>query len=127
MLIRTLKHGLLIPVASRQYLREVYQALGYPRLLRRYPVTPRQRQRLIAQIYSRSVWVEPVTHLALCRDPDDDYLIEMALLGRASYLVSEDGDLHDDPDIVHFLEARGVRLVRLGPFLAALRDKAILP
>ena len=90
-------------------------------------MTARQRQRLIAQLYSRSVWVEPATHLALCRDPHDDYLLEMVLLGRAGYLVTEDSDLHDDPDIDLFLEQRGVRLVRLGEFLTALRDRALLP
>ena len=111
-LIRALKQGLFIPIASRHYLQEIYQVLGYPRLLRRYPVSHRQRQRLIAQIYSRAVWVEPVTHLVLCRDPHDDYLLEMALLGRADYLVTEDGDFHDDPDVAQFLEQHGVRLVR---------------
>ena len=120
-LIRALKQGLFIPIASRPYLQEIYRVLGYPRLLRRYPVSHRQRRRLIAQIYSRAAWVEPATHLALCRDPHDDYLLEMVLLGRASYLVSEDSDFHDDPDIVLFLEQRGVHLVRLGAFLAALR------
>jgi putative PIN family toxin of toxin-antitoxin system len=122
-LIRALKQGRFIPVASRLYLQEIYRVLGYPRLLRRYPVTHRQRRRLIAQIYGRAVWVEPVTHLALCRDPHDDYLLEMALLGRADYLVTEDGDFHDDPNIVQFLEQRGVRLVRLGAFLTVLRGQ----
>lgn len=80
-LIRALKQGLFIPIASRPYLQEIYRLLGYPRLLRRYPVSYRQRRRLIAQVYSRAAWVEPATHLALCRDPHDDYLLEMALLG----------------------------------------------
>lgn len=121
-LIRALKQRRFIPIASKPYLHEIYQVLGYPRLLRRYPVNPKQRQHLIAQIYSRAVWVEPAAHVALCRDPHDDYLLEMALLGRASYLVSEDRDFHDDPDIIFFLEQRGVQLVRLGAFLALLRN-----
>ena len=61
--------------------------------------------------------MEPVPHLALCRDPHEDYLLEMALLGRADYLVTEDGDFHDDPNIVQFLEQRGVRLLHLAAFL----------
>ena len=120
-LIRALKQGLFIPIASRPYLQEVYRVLGYPRLLRRYPVTHRQRRRLIAQIYGRAVWVEPLTHLVLCRDPHDDYLLEMALLGRADYLVTEDGDFHDDRVVVQFLEQRGVRLLHLAAFLTVLR------
>jgi predicted nucleic acid-binding protein len=69
------------------------------------------------------LWVEPLTRLVLCRDPHDDYLLEMALLGRADYLVTEDGDFHDDPNVVQFLEQRGVRLVRLGAFLTVLRGQ----
>ena len=122
-LIRALKQGLFIPIAYRPYLQDVYRVLGYPRLLRRYPVTNRQRRRLIAQIYDRAVWVEPAAHLALCRDPHDDYLLEMALLGRADYLVTEDDDFHDDLDVVQFLEQRGVRLLHLAAFLSVLRSQ----
>ena len=126
MLIRALKQGLFIPIASRPYLQEVYRVLGYPRAAPPLPGTHRQRRRLIAQIYGRAVWVEPLTHLVLCRDPHDDYLLEMALLGRADYLVTEDGDFHDDPSIVQFLRATRVRLVRLGDSLpcCAARETA---
>jgi predicted nucleic acid-binding protein len=58
--------------------------------------------------------------LAICRDPSDDYLIEMALLGRASHLVSEDNDLHDDPDIFELLREYDVQLVRVGAFAQVL-------
>ena len=67
--------------------------------------------------------MEPATQLALCRDPHDDYLLEMALLGRADYLVTEAGDFHDDPNIVQFLEQRGVRLYHLAAFLTVLRGQ----
>lgn len=75
----------------------------------------------MAQIYRRAIWTEPVDTLHLCRDPKDDYLLEMALLGGASHLVSEDNDLHDDDLIRIFLSQRGVQLMRLGEFLAFLR------
>ncbi|MFZ1402352.1 MAG: putative toxin-antitoxin system toxin component, PIN family [Anaerolineae bacterium] len=124
-LIHALKQGMFVPIASRPYLQEIYRVLGYPRLLRRYPISDKQRQRLIAQIYNRAIWVEPANRLNLCRDPHDDYLLEMALLGRASYLVSEDGDLQDDLDIILFLAQRGIHLLRLGGFLAVLRRNEI--
>ena len=68
--------------------------------------------------------MEPVTHLALCHDPHDDYLLEMALLGQADYLVTEDGDFHDDPNIVQFLKGKaGVQLHHLAAFLTVLRGQ----
>ena len=121
-LVQALKQGLFTPISSKQHLLELYRVLGYPRLARRYRITRRQRQRLVAQLYRRSIWVETTRQLALCRDPHDDYLLEMALVSRASHLVSEDEDLHGDPDLVAFMNQRGVRIVRLGPFLEALRN-----
>jgi putative PIN family toxin of toxin-antitoxin system len=127
LLIQALKHRLFLPITSRQHLQELYRVLGYPRLLRRYRITRRQRQRLVAQLYTRSIWVEPVDHLTLCRDPKDNYLLEMALLGRATHIVSEDDDLHNDPDIVDFLNQRGICLARLGEFLVTLRGGPVIP
>ncbi len=59
-------------------------------------------------------------HLEICRDPKDDYLIELALAGRATHLVSEDLDLHSDPTVVAFLLRFGVRLVDVKGFLLEL-------
>ena len=75
---------------------------------------------MISRLYSLSAIVRPRGHLAICRDPSDDYLIEMALLGQASHLVSEDNDLHDDPDIVLLLRQYDVQLVWIGAFAQVL-------
>lgn len=115
-LIQLLKRPPFVPITSRTHLYEIYRVLGYPRLVRRYRITRRQRNRLIAQLYYRSVWVEPTGRLAVCRDPKDDYLIEMALLGRATHLISADKDLLEDPDIVSFLAEHHTQLVGLRDF-----------
>ena len=60
--------------------------------------------------------------LSLCRDPEDDYLIEMALIGTATHLVTEDKDLLEDADIVAFLHERGIAVVTLVSFLQLLRS-----
>lgn len=126
-LVQALKHQWFVPVTSRQHLLELYRVLGYPRLARKYGITRRQRQRLVAQLYQRSAWVEPSGRLAVCRDPNDDYLLEMALLGRATHIVTEDEDFHGDPNLVVFMEARGTRIMRLGQFLELLRTGRTQP
>ncbi len=50
----------------------------------------------------------------------DDYLLEMALLGQATHLVTEDDDLHDDLAIRSLLRDYGVRLVHIAEFLVDL-------
>jgi putative PIN family toxin of toxin-antitoxin system len=107
-------------ITSRTQLSELHRVLSRPRFVHRYGITPDQRQRLIARLYSLSIIVRPHSHLAICRDSSDDYLIEMALLGKASHLVSEDKDLHDDADIVELLRHYDVQLVRVGAFAQTL-------
>ncbi len=67
-----------------------------------------------------SIFVTPTGHLTVCRDPKDDYLIEMALLGQADYLVTEDQDLHDDADIVELLDGYNIQLIHAGEFVQHL-------
>jgi predicted nucleic acid-binding protein len=68
---------------------------------------------LITWLYAIGHLVQPAGHLALCRDPHDDCLIEMALIGQATHLISEDDDLHQAPDIVEFLRQSGIQLAHV--------------
>lgn len=113
------RHRFLL-ITSRTQLSELHRVLSRPRFVHRYGITADQRHRLIARLYTLSIFVRPSDHLAICRDPKDDYLIEMALLGQATHLVSEDNDLHDDADIVELLRQYGVQLVRVGAFAQTL-------
>jgi putative PIN family toxin of toxin-antitoxin system len=109
-------------IASREYLSEIHCVLSRPRFIYRYGITAHQRRRLIARLYTIALFVQPTGHLALCRDPQDNYLIEMALLGQATHLVSEDDDLHEDPDVVEFLRQSEILLVHVGPFMRILAE-----
>ncbi len=37
--------------------------------------------------------IVPITAIHICRDPDDDKFLEVAVEGKADYIVSGDGDL----------------------------------
>lgn len=119
LILEAIKRGRCQFIAARPLLRELYAVLGRPRIARKYGITPKQRKRLVAQLYIRSFFVQPRGHLHICRDPKDDYVIEMAILGRATHLVSEDGDLHT-PDIVALLQSYGVRVTTVARFLVEL-------
>jgi putative PIN family toxin of toxin-antitoxin system len=113
-------HRRCLLITSRTQLSELHRVLSRPRFVHRYDITSDQRHRLIARLYSLATIVRPRGHLAICRDPSDDYLIEMALLGKASHLVSEDNDLFDDADIVELLRQYDIQLVRVGTFAQTL-------
>jgi len=120
LLLTALRRRQCALISSRGHLDEIHRVLSRPRFARRYGVTPRRRRRLLARLYTLSVFVQPVGRLTLCRDPRDNYLIELALLEQATHLVSEDKDLHDDPNIVEFLRQNGIQLVRVGAFVQLL-------
>jgi putative PIN family toxin of toxin-antitoxin system len=50
----------------------------------------------------------------ICRDPDDDFLLETAIAGRADYLVSGDADL------LILRKFRKIRIVNPRKFLSVL-------
>jgi len=56
----------------------------------------------------------PKALTAVCRDPDDNMVLECALEGHAQYIVS--GDL----DLLEMKEFRGIRIVRAAEFLNLL-------
>ncbi len=56
----------------------------------------------------------PKALAAVCRDPDDNMVLEGALEGHAQYIVSGDKDLLD------LKEFRGIRIVRAPQFLSLL-------
>jgi predicted nucleic acid-binding protein len=70
-------------------------------------------------------FVQPGGTIALCRDPTDDYLIEMAILGQATHLVTGDEDFHDDPVLLRFLQEHDVTAIRPADFAALLREQTI--
>ncbi|MBE7188191.1 putative toxin-antitoxin system toxin component, PIN family [Jatrophihabitans endophyticus] len=92
--------GIVVPIASQHLIDEVTDVLGRPKL-RRY-VDPEKAQAFIAELGRLAEWhADPVDPPSLCRDPDDDYLLALAVLSRVDALVSGDQDLHalDNPGV----------------------------
>jgi predicted nucleic acid-binding protein len=58
--------------------------------------------------------------LRVCRDPDDNVVLETALLGHASYAVSRDDDIKRDRDLIAQMEARGIKVLSVQQFVNLL-------
>lgn len=121
-IIQAFKQRRFLLLTSRAHLEEIFHTLGYPRLRRKYALTDRGCKKLVSQISARGVLLLPKGALEICRDPDDNYLVEMALLGKADYLVTEDADLYDDQAITQFLAERGTRVVQVAEFGKVLHE-----
>jgi len=89
----------------------------YERVIERFREESKGRlERLsLASLVPHLKFIEPVTHVAFCRDPDDDKFLACAVDGACSCIVSGDADLLD------LQEYAGIRIMTAREFLAAWR------
>jgi uncharacterized protein len=85
----TLRQGVLL--ISSPALSELYEVLARKRF-RRYVDEKDVRYFLLA-LAREAEWIEVQERISVCRDPKDDKFLEVAVAGRASYLVTGDADL----------------------------------
>ena len=78
-------------IASRQIINEVETRLARAKFAKY--VDKERRRAFVADLSLSAVLVEVTGLLKACRDPDDDMLLETAILGRADCLVTGDQDL----------------------------------
>jgi len=60
--------------------------------------------------------------LQLCRDPDDDVVLETAMVGGAAYIVSRDEDITRDLALTRQLAARGIEPITVNHLLKLLAN-----
>ncbi|AUW94111.1 putative toxin-antitoxin system toxin component, PIN family [Sulfobacillus thermotolerans] len=79
-------------VTSEPLLEELVEVLRRPKIVRKYGVTDEDVQALQALLRRHAV-VVPIHHtVRVCRDPDDNVVIETAERGKAQFLVSGDAE-----------------------------------
>ena len=105
---------------------ELSEVLGRPKF-DRY-VDRELRQRFLAMLLREAALIDPLEEIRVCRDPKDDKLLELAIAGAASCIVSGDRDL------LVLTPFRGILILAPAEFLAWLKtdpnagkDPAILP
>jgi uncharacterized protein len=106
-------------VTSPSVQAETEEVLERPELIRTGDARMTARA-LLAAIRESAEVVSTSGALRLCRDPNDDMVIEAAVEGRVDVVVSEDKDLTDDPPVVALLASLGVRVLTLAQFLDEL-------
>jgi len=83
-------------IASNALVDEFTDVLARPRISKRYGITPQDIEALASEILSEGlIYPDPKGPPRLVpEDPDDDYLVALALVAQADLLVSRDGHLH---------------------------------
>lgn len=116
------RQGRFVPVVSGALLGEIREVLARPRIYRRWQIRGGDVDNTLSLLEDRAIHVFPIGDLHLCRDPDDDVLLETALVGGAAYFVSRDDDLKRDQELMVLLEARGVKVLSVAQFLDFLAN-----
>jgi putative PIN family toxin of toxin-antitoxin system len=118
-LIQAWKEGRFTLVTAEKLIAELLTVLARPKFS---PLITRDDVRELGElIYERAEIVEPALHLELCRDPKDNVFLEVAIAGNASYLVTGDSDLKDDPSLKDKMrEAYGLHIMGVTEFLIFL-------
>ena len=71
----------------------------------------------------RAIIVEVPFSLGLCRDPNDNLVVDCAVLSRVQFLVSYDNDLLDDPTLRQALFEFGVEIVDPQALMERIREE----
>lgn len=109
-------------ITSPPLMEETADVLSRPRLARKYGVTANDIEELLTFIRERAEIVDVPGNIRVCRDPDDDMVIETAVAGGADVLVTGDADLGDDTEVARYLAERGIEVWNVTRFMQALDE-----
>jgi putative PIN family toxin of toxin-antitoxin system len=90
------------------------------RLARRFQYPLKDAETFVRLITARATIVQISGELKICRDPDDDEILEAAILGKSQYLVTRDDDLKRDLELMKVIRRHRVRVVSVRQFLHRL-------
>lgn len=108
-------------VVSAPLLAELVEVLVRPRLQAKYRYTAKDVINYARIIADFADFVSVTGRLNLCRDPDDDLLLETALVGQATHVISRDEDVTRDTDLAQRLKDYGIQVRTIQRFLDELR------
>jgi uncharacterized protein len=110
---RALQHALLIGkiLWSSDTLKELHEVLSRPKF-ERY-VTAAEREAFLVTFVRRGTLVEVTEFMQICRDPKDNMMLELAVSGQATCIVTGDLDLR----VLH--PFRGIAILTPAEFLVA--------
>ncbi len=84
--------GVLLPLLSAATVQELVRVLAYPK----FQLLPEEQAELLGDYLPFGEVIppwRPLTGLPACRDPGDSMFLELAMAGRAQWLVTGDKDL----------------------------------
>jgi putative PIN family toxin of toxin-antitoxin system len=107
-------------ITSVPLLEELTEVLQRPRIERRHRLQPEDVRSYVAALRRGAEVVAVTGELRVCRDPDDDVVLETALRENADALVTRNDDLSRVPELAEALRRNGVSILTVQRFLDML-------
>jgi putative PIN family toxin of toxin-antitoxin system len=101
--------GAFVLLTCQTQLAELRATLRKPALAER--IRPHRAGRLVNQLKDQAVLVDPLPHVERSPDPDDDFLLAAAQIGRADYLVTG-----DKSGLLSLIRHEGTRIISAAEF-----------
>jgi len=114
---KAFESGAFLSIVSEPLLEELAEVLSRPRIKTKYGLTDDTIADLLVLIDERSEHVMLKGDILICRDKDDNLVIETAVKGNAAYMVSRDDDIKFDSAVSSFLAQFGVSVKSVAQFL----------
>ena len=114
LLIQYLHQARYMLIYSSEMLDELAEVFSRPKIRQKYNLDEEAIDTVIGVIVTRGENVIPTKNIAICRDPDDNLFLSLALDGHADYIVSGDGDL------LSLSPFRGIAIIKPAEFLNIL-------
>jgi uncharacterized protein len=110
---RALSHGrVLLSSSTLEELAAVLQREKFERY-----VTAAEREEFLVAFVERALFIEPTEEVRACREAKDDKFLELAVSGRAAYIISGDADL------LELHPFRGIAIMTAAEFLQATEEE----
>ena len=101
-----------VMVTSKPLLKELYEVLHYPHIIKRFSPSEKDISAFIAMIIEHAMIVRGIYEInGITEDPKDDMFIACAMEGNADYIVSRDPHLRNAK---HF---RGIQIIDATTFI----------
>ena len=112
-------------VISIPLLKEITRVLEYPRLRTKYNLDTKEVIKFLQLINWGAEKVDVSGRFKLCRHPNDDLILETAVMGEAKYLVTRDDDIKRDQNLITQMTIHGVTVLSVRAFLERLGNNKL--
>jgi len=119
---KSFENGDFHAVISDHILEEIADVLNRPRIKEKYRINDTDIKELLVLIEERSQYVLLSGDITICRDIDDNLIIETAIKGQAEFLVTRDDDIKSDAHVSSFLSQFKISVISVTKFLARLKN-----